>query len=266
MPNDYLPVSPWLSAEGYFTAFANRPDREMYKPVPRSGTGMEYSDHHTYSRSTNVLFSLGVGGMASLAVQSSSRVIVRDYAVWGESRRTQQARGYITATRWGFGARLTVTLSDIRTDFKVNIQSAALAVELGLAKASFEVQGFGISDPVILQSLPVPGRFDSEALAQITEAEEDIRKYIIDNLDDLEPVPLAIQLKGGIVDQRTHARTVLFAARRLASGWSLSRAEDEGAALGFDRTIIRTTFEYFGRRAALGEGHREAKTWLRKAL
>jgi hypothetical protein len=269
LPKRWYPISPQLAADGSFVAFAHRRNPETYKPVARTFKGLGLESTVEYTHDTNLLADLGAVGVVNISTALASKVIVRDVACWEEAMRpaTPGEQSHIFGTRWGIGFRMTLTLSDIKGGVDINLGTAAAAAEIGLAKASFEVTGFGISDPAILANLPLPGRFDREAMAQIQVAETDIRTYMQEHRDQLDPVPLQVYLEEGTFGAEAEALAVLFATRQLAAGTSLSEALDEGGQLGMSRDVIRLAYTYFSKKtndpAAV---KRLAKQWLTEAL
>lgn len=268
MPKRWYPISPQLAADGSFVAFAHRRNPDTYKPVPRTFKGLGLESTVEYTHDTNLLADLGAVGVVNVSTALNSKVIVRDVACWEEAMRPAGPAGssHIFGTRWGIGFRMTLTLTDIQGGVDINLGTAAAATEIGFAKASFEVIGFGISDPAILANLPLPGRFDREAMAQIQVAETDIRTYMQENRDHLDPVPLQVYLEEGTFGAEAEAQAVLFATRQIAAGAALGAALDEAGGLGLSRDVVRLAYTYFSRKANdPATVRRLAKQWLSEA-
>jgi len=196
-PSKFYPINPTLTKDGLFAALAHLPHAERYRPWPDTVTGQSRFNQKKGREDTediSILASLDVVGILDARASYSTQVLYRDVMAYHEPLGPGPTDSLIRGIRWGAGFRLTLVVSAIEAELALDTHLVAVASELGLASSSFEIKAYGLVDPSVLKKVPTAGRFDTDAYAALQQAEQDIRVYMDQHIDDLQAVPFDILL------------------------------------------------------------------------
>lgn len=274
MARKWYPISPLLTPEGTFAALSHLPNGKDYKPTPEDVVDPDrrflFQEIGDKSDDLTTLASLGIVGLVSASASVRSRAIVRDVLVGHIATQPVGAPGPVRGTLWGAGFRLTITLTDIAAEFKVDTRWAAAVTSLGLASSSYEMRAFGINQPSLIKPFPATGRLDQAAVDQIFSAQQAVLKYIEDNRESLVAVPVAVELdEPPGVAPLLESRAVFFAVQRIYRRDSLKEASARAATRNLHVSTVIQTYRSFA--PGLGDDEpppeetaRKAKRWIQQ--
>ena len=138
-----------------------------------------------------------------------------------------------------------LNVTQLKASGNVSIGLVAANVQLGQARATYEITGIGISDAGILTALPDPGDFNFDSYRKILEATATVKKYMADHTDKLVAKPFAVSLtKPPSADRVERAHSVVFAMRRLLKRVILADAI-KAAGVDTDVSILREVYATF---------------------
>jgi hypothetical protein len=224
---DWYPISPRLTKEGAFEAFADLPNGKDMKPVPLAPNQRQFADFkvHFTSVKMETASRLGIASMVSLTSSANTLMMTYDAMRYTETSAEAPVGGAIYGTRWGAGFRVMITLWDLQAKLDAQPGIIASGVELGLVNASFEIIGFGFSNGDIFKDLPGPGRFDRNNYNRIAKAADTINGYLQKSADTLKPQPLQVFMSPPRVQSPlASSQAALFAARQIKAGKTCTAA------------------------------------------
>ncbi|WP_286277712.1 hypothetical protein [Naasia aerilata] len=163
---------------------------------------------------------------------------------------------------------LRVQHTDLKASFNFGLVGAA--VELGAARATYEIQGVGIGAVFadILSDLPGVGTFNYSTYLKISgPVQNKVAKFIEANREKLVPQPVAVALARPL-DPLASARAVYFAMYGLAGRSSLKDILSV-VPLGVDKAAVGLAYEQVAGHLSPDErpsetAQREARVWLNR--
>lgn len=132
----------------------------------------------------------------------------------------------IRAIRWGIGIRIVLNITSIDSDVQLSLGAISAAIELGKAKARYEIKGLGIGLEglnIVLEELSPLEDFSFETYYSIKNSViPNLSKFIRKNKDNLEPQPIAVQLTESTdTDNLIISQSVLYAINSISKKMSL---------------------------------------------
>jgi hypothetical protein len=242
----FLPIDPRLDpTTGAFAALAGMPNAAQLKPAAYSGEPLDTFWGKEDFQTMSVAAKLGVTPSVDIASAYNSWLFTYDAMAYAETKANPPNGGLIFATRWGAGFRMTLRVWDFDAKAGVSLGIVAASAELGIVNASFEIAGFGFSNPDVLNLLPGPGRFDRKNYQRILDAGNAIQKYLKDHAADpsIKAVPFQVLMAtpaSGELDAAAHS--VVFAMRAIADDQSLAEALESENASRFDRAVVKAVY------------------------
>jgi hypothetical protein len=153
----------------------------------------------------------------------------------------------IFATRWGIGIRIAIRVSEMKTDFSFNLGAIAAAVQLGAARAQYEILGLGMGVDgltIVLDNVAPISDFTYETYLAVKEkVVKGLSDYIKQNSATLSPQPIAVGISQPVdADFMTQAQSVVYAMKRISKSKSLKDAIDQ-AGTRLSSGVIRRTYK-----------------------
>lgn len=245
--NSIIPVDPTLTPSGSIAVLARFLPDDQARPVPLGDDENPYTSFRVTSDqlSLSLAAKLGVGGLFNSNTSYNSRAFYYDATAFTDKYATGSLDGkVIYATRWGVGLRVNLLAWDFKTDLAVNVGAIGAAVQLGAAKARYEIVGLGLGLDgleIVLSDLPSMADFDYNAFIKLENVViKNLAKYIKANRDKLKPVPIGVALARQI-DTVDDARSIHYAMRRIYNRRSLA---DALTSLGgtLDPALVRLVY------------------------
>lgn len=115
----------------------------------------------------------------------------------------------------------------------------------GVVNASYDIVGYGFSNPEVLGKLPGPGRFDRTTMNSVLEAANDLQTYLRDHAGDasITPVPFQVLMSTAQLDSPIDSvQATIFAMRQIAAGRTLDGALKSANAPHVDATAVRSIY------------------------
>jgi hypothetical protein len=175
----------------------------------------------------SVAAKLGIGSIFSGTLNYGDRAFYLDATAYTDVY-SETPGNPICGTRWGVGLRVLLHVSDIKGGLSLNFGLVGAAVQLGLAKALYQIDGMGIPDglSVVLDELHGFGDFTAETYFKINDSViPKLAEYMKNNAAKLTAEPYQVQLIQPVdIDPILSAKPIVFAMRRLREGCSLQEA------------------------------------------
>jgi len=224
----WLPVSPVRTPSGALASLSELLGEDKAHPLPPGDISV-LSSFSEISGEVDlpVAAKLGIGSIFSGTLKQGDRAFYLDATefidVYTESPSTP-----ICGTRWGVGLRVLLHVSDVKDGLALNFGLVGAAVELGLVKARYEIDGMGIEEglSVVLGDLRGSGDLTSEIFYGINDCVmPKLAAYIKNNGWKLTPVPYQVQLNRPMeIDPIHSAQSIDFRLRRQREGCLLDEA------------------------------------------
>ncbi len=197
--------------------------------------------------SLSIAAKLNISGLFDGSYIQNERAYLLDAAAFLDKYREDSiAPGVMAMTRWGVGFRVAMRASDIQGGLKLSYGTVAAAVDLGLAKARYEIVGVGIGIDVlvkILKNVSLAGQLNGENFFKLAnEVPKIIAEYIEANKASLVAQPMAAGIVRDLDSDRIEtARSIFFAMYCLSKPWPLKTALERAMAT-LDKDLIRFTY------------------------
>jgi hypothetical protein len=254
---DWYPISPRLTKEGAFEAFADLPNGKDMKPVPLAPNQRQFADFKVHFTSVRMETASRLGIASIVNLTSSANTLMMTYDAM---RYTETSAGF----------RVMITIWDLQAKLDAQPGIIASGVELGLVNASFEIIGFGFSNGDIFKDLPGPGRFDRSNYNRIAKAADTINGYLQKSADTLKPQPLQVFMSPPRVQSPlASSQAALFAAQQIKAGKTCTAALLVNKVKSrFNEDAIRAVYQQLMSGDAEGalpssEDKDRAKDWLK---
>jgi len=240
----WLPINPARTKNGAWVSLAKvfGEDKAMPLPMDPAAPLSSFSIIAT-EVDVSVASKLSLGAIFSGTLNYGDRAFYMDATAFTE--KYVDGPGPVVGTRWGVGLRVLLHVSDIKAGLNLNFGIVGAAVQLGYAKALYEIDGMGILDglSVVLGDLHGFGDFSAETFFRINDSViPKLADYMQKNAGKLVPVPFQVQLIEPIdIDPILGAKSIIFAMRRLRDGCSLNEALSKAAGR-YDEQEIRVVY------------------------
>jgi len=230
----HLAVSPWIpintarTPSGALVGLVKLLGEDKAQPLPL-GPNPVLTNFSVIASEIDLSLAakLGIGAIFSGTLNYGDRAFYLDATAYTDVY-SETPGNPICGTRWGVGLRVLLHVSDIKGGLSLNFGLVGAAVQLGLARALYEIDGMGIPDglSVVLGELHGFGDFTAETYFKINDSViPKLADYMKNNAAKLTPEPYQVQLIQPIdIDPILEARSVVFAMRRLREGCSLQEA------------------------------------------
>lgn len=273
MATEFVPIDPTLMESGALAALVPEFGEEEAKPVPITDRADALNNFQVISDalSLSVAAQLSVGAIFSGSAASNERGFYFDAMTFTDRYResTDPSAG-VSATRWGIGMRVLLRVEDLSAKASLNFAMVGAAVELGQARARYEIRGFGLGVAglvTVLQNIEAIGEFSYDTYLKLNrDISPALATYIDENAGTMKPQPVAVAVTRSL-DRTAQARSIYHAIRCIADRKPLRDALEE-AGVRLDRPSIRRTyFEFLGSDDATlrptRDQDRAAEDWLR---
>jgi hypothetical protein len=272
---EMLPIDPLLTPSGAFAALATSFGDEATRPVALDASDKPLADFSVFTGhiAISTAAKLNIATIFSGSAQHNEQAYYFDAAAFTDKWSPVPIPGSIVyGTRWGIGMRIALRVWDIKGDFSGSFGAVAAAVQLGVAKARYEIRGFGLGVDgltLVLESLSTLSDFSYETYYKISnQVIAKLTTYIRDNKQALIPVPIAVALSSPLdVDPIAQSEAVVFAARQIRGAFSLKQTLDSRGK--HDESIVRRVYAaYLGEETPetvqpTGEQKARANNWLK---
>jgi hypothetical protein len=248
----FLPINPLRTKDGAIAALVPKFGLEKSHP-----TALTDDDTDALFKNFNVIqddisisaaSTLKIGSIFGGSANFKSRAFYFDAIAYTDKYEEGNVDDkLIFATRWGIGLRIVLNITKIETDFDFNLGSISAAVELGKARAKYEISGIGLGIDglnIVLENIsPLHdftfGTYDALKKKVIPK----LNKYIEDNKTTLTPQPIAVEIIEPIsIDVVTTGKSVAFSINQIAKRKSLNEAINIGAS-EFEIDIIKEVYQ-----------------------
>jgi hypothetical protein len=230
----WLPINTARTASGAWVSLAKLVGEERSHPVP-----MAPSD--TLSNFTvvatqvdlSIAAKLGIGAIFGGTINYNDRAFYLDASAYTD-KYTETPGAFVFGTRWGVGLRVLLHVSEIKGGLSLNFGMVGAAVQLGYAKALYEIDGIGIGldgMQIVLGEIHAVGDFSAETYFKINDSViPKLAEYLKNNANKLIPQPYQVQvIQPFDSDPITAAKPILFAMRRLNDGCTFNEALEKAA-------------------------------------
>jgi hypothetical protein len=271
---EFVPVRPLRTEDGALAALISSFGKEGAMPVELSDPRKALRNFEVINDavSLSAAATLGLGAFFKGSGSAKDQGFYLDAMSFTDeySERPMPDQSII-ATRWGVGIRVLLRASEITADVSLNFGLVGAAVELGKARAHYEISGIGIGSDglvAVLEEMPLLGNFSYETYLKLNGT---VGKKLADLLkaqkDQLEPQPVAVALAKPL-DPIATARTVYYAMVSIANRRSLHDALSH-ADPKVDRDMLRTVYTEVAatgddQQQPSGESQARAEEWLRR--
>jgi hypothetical protein len=242
----WLPINPARTPSGALVSLTKLLGEDKAHPLPL-GENPDLSSFSVIASEVDlsVAAKLGIGNIFSGTLNYGDRAFYMDATAFTDVY-TESPGTPICGTRWGVGLRVLLHVSEIKSGLTLNFGLVGAAVQLGFAKALYEIDGMGIKDglSVVLGELHGFGDFTAETFYRINDSViPKLADYMKNNASKLTPVPYQVQLIQPVeIDPILSAQSIIFGMRRLREGCSLNDALVKAAGK-HDQNEIRATYE-----------------------
>lgn len=241
----WIPINPARTPSGALVSLTRLLGEEKAHPLPL-GANPDLSSFSVIASEVDlsVAAKLGVGNVFSSTISYGDRAFYMDATAFTDVY-TDSPGTPICGTRWGVGLRVLLHVSEIKAGLTLNFGMVGAAVQLGLAKALYEIDGMGIKDglSVVLGELHGFGDFTAETFFRINDSViPKLADYMKNSASKLTPVPYQVQLIQPVeIDPVLSAQSIIFGMRRLREGCSLDEALVKAAGK-HDQNEIRAVY------------------------
>lgn len=241
----WIPINPARLDSGAWVSLAKLIGEDKAHPIPLAPSQSMSSFVVIASDiSVSLAAKLAIGSIFSGSLNYGDRAFYLDATMFAD-KYAEIPGNTVVGTRWGVGVRVLLHVTDIKGSIGVGLGPISAAVELGQAKALYEIDGMGIEGgmDIVLSELQNFGNFDMQTYFKIASAViPKLGQYMRENPSKLKPVPFQVQLIQPLaIDPIVAARSVLFAMHCLSDGRSLNDALAK-AATKFETEEIRTVY------------------------
>lgn len=245
----WIPINPARTVNGAWVSLAKIFGEDKAKPIPLETPNPTLSEFTVVANEVDLTLAakLGLGNIFSGTLNYGDKAFYMDATAFTE-RYAEMPNNPVVGTRWGVGLRVLLHASEIKGGLSLNFGLVGAAVQLGYAKALYEIDGIGIEGGmnVILGELKGFGDLTGDTFFRINDIViPKLADYMEKNPDKLHPVPYQVQLIEPInMDSVLAARSILFAVRRVRDGCSLNEALTKSAGK-HDEQDIRMVYAKF---------------------
>jgi hypothetical protein len=247
---DMLPIDPMLTEEGAIAALSGVFGPSAAMPVPLEVAEDPFSSFQvvTGNLSVSTAAKLNIASIFGGSVNYNDKAYYFDAAAYTDKLKEGVLGDTVVfATRWGVGLRIALRVSDIKTELSGNFGAVAAAVELGAAKARYEIRGLGLGIDglvIVLDSLSTLADFNYDTYYKVnTQVLKNLADYIRANKATLKAVPIAAALTKPLeVDPVVQGKSVLYAVTMIKDRRSLGDALRQGTA-NYDEQVIRRVYQ-----------------------
>lgn len=237
----WLPINPARTTNGALVSLAKVFGEDKAKPVPL-GPNPELSSFSIVATEIDLALAakLGIGNIFTGTFNYGDRAFYMDATAFTEVY-ADIPDNPVVGTRWGVGLRVLLHVSNIKSDLSLNFGLVGAAVQLGYAKALYEIDGMGIEGglPIVLGDLHGFGDFTAETFFKINDSVlPKLADYMKQNQANLKPVPYQVQVIQPIdLDPLLEGRSILFGMRRMRDACTLNDALAKSAGKHDDKEI-----------------------------
>jgi len=224
----WMPVNPARTSSGAWASLAKVLGEDKARPIPLDpSTPLSSFSIVATEVDLSLAAKLGLGNIFSGTLNYGDRAFYMDATAFAEEYKETPGNP-VVGTRWGVGLRVLLHVSDIKAGLSLNFGIVGAAVQLGYAKALYEIDGMGLQDglSVVLGELHGFGDFSAETFFRINDSViPKLADYMQKNPSKLIPVPYQVQLIEPVdIDSILGAKSIIFAMRRLRDGCALNEA------------------------------------------
>lgn len=248
----FLPINPLRTKEGAIAALVPKFGIEKSQPTALTddNTSALFKNFNVLQDdiSISVASTLKIGSIFGGSANYNSRAFYFDAIAYTDKYEEGNVEDkVIFATRWGIGLRIVLNITKIETEFDFNLSSISAAVQLGKARARYEISGIGLGIDglsIVLENIsPLDdftfGTYDAIRKKVIPK----LSKYIKENKAKLIPQPIAVEILEPIsIDVVTSGKSVAFSINQIAKRKSLKEAVEIGAN-EFEIDIIKEVYQ-----------------------
>ena len=270
---DFVPISPLRTKSGALVSLIEHLGEKDSMPVALGDKATALSNFQVVSdaMSISAAATLGVGSIFRGALSGNERAFFFDAMAYADRYEEQRLPDQkVIGTRWGVGIRVLLRVALLEANATVNFGLVGAAVELGRARARYEIIGIGIGIDglvAVLEELPSIGDFKYETYLKLNgNVVKKLAKLISTKKDELVPEPVAVALTRPI-DPISHARSIYYAVAAIGDRRPLNDAL-HGRPVTLDADAIRNVYAYFGvpdgSAKPSEDAERQADKWLRR--
>lgn len=242
----WIPVNPARLKSGAWVSLAKILGEDKAHPVPLKDPTSPMSSFTVTATEMDISVAakLALGNIFSGSIKFGDRAFYLD-AVQYVEEYSETPGNPVVGTRWGVGLRVLLHVTDIKVNLNFNFSIVGSAVDLGFAKAEYEIDGFGLEGglQVVLGQLSGFGSLSAETYYKINnQVIPKLGQYMIDNPSKLKPVPFQVQLiQPMVIDNLLSARSIVYGMRRLRDGRTFNEAVAQ-AGEKYDKDEIRAVY------------------------
>lgn len=226
---DVLPVNPLRTTSGALVSLLDAlGSAAAATPVPLADSADPFANFQIVSDSLSLsaAATLGVGTIFKGQLSASEQAFYFDAMTYTDAFVDQGTNtdNQIVGTRWGVGLRILLRVERLDASASLNFGLVGAAVELGQARARYEILGPGLGRAFsdVLDDLPGIGSFDYATYLKLNgPIQKKVAAFIRNNRDQLVPQPVGVSLARSL-DPVVSARGVYFAMNGLAGRLSLA--------------------------------------------
>jgi hypothetical protein len=242
----WTPVNPARLRSGAWVSLAKIFGEEKAHPIPLEIPNPPMSSFTVAATDIDISVAakLSLGSIFSGSINYGDRAFYLD-AVQYIEQYSENSGNPVVGTRWGVGLRVLLHVTNIKVNVNLNFSIVGSAVDLGYARAEYEIDGFGLEGglQVVLGQLSGFGNLSAETYFRINnQVIPKLGQYMIDNPSKLKPVPFQVQLIQPVaIDKLLSARSIVFGMRRLRDGRSFNEAIAEAGGK-YDKDEIKAVY------------------------
>jgi len=240
----WIPINPARLKSGALVSLAKVFGEDKAQPIPLDPSSpLNSFELMATDIDISLAAKLSLGPIFSGSINYGDRAFYLDATTFADMYE-EKPGNTVVGTRWGVGLRVLLHVYDIKGDLSLNIGLVGAAVDVGYAKAVYEIDGFGFEGGLqeVLGQLSGFGSLTAETYFKITD-------MVVPKFGEflktakLKPVPFQVQLIDPIaIDPISSARPIVFAMRRLRDGQSLNEALMHAAGK-YDGGEIKTVYQ-----------------------
>jgi hypothetical protein len=243
-------------------------------PIPAASTSGSFGSFICRQRamSLDVAIQAGVQGIAQTALQYHQMLLLYELKLRaGETEQVDPQTGGIVLIRRDVGVNLLVKIRNIEADIEFDFKTVSAAAQAQLAETTLEIATVGQYPTygALGGALPLNILQQKGGLGKVTAHVDAIKQDLIANANSLAPSTSHTFLGFRATEDTDKARSVLFAARRIAKGCSLEESFASISGAKLDPSVVRNTyFHVMGYRSdaekpSLAHQELARKTWLK---
>lgn len=243
----WLPINPSRTPSGAWVSLAKVVGEAQAKPValPPNEPMTAFSVVATQI-DLSLAAKLGIGSIFAGTLNYNDRAFYLDASAYTD-RYAETPGAFVFGTRWGVGLRVLLHVSEIKAGLSLNFGLVGAAVQLGLAKALYEIDGIGIGIDgmqVVLGEIHTVGNFSDETYYKINDSViPKLAEYLKKHEDKLTPQPYQVQvIQPFDIDPISAAKPILFSMHRLHDGCTLNEAFAKAAGK-YDKGEIKSVYD-----------------------